>query len=1093
MSAASFVGGGVANTVMGNYSAVAGGALNSISAHNAAVGGGSGNLVFGDFGIVAGGESNVADFKATVSGGDHNSAMADHAVVSGGSTSIADGIGSVVGGGAYNVAVGYAAVVAGGFANTAAGPGTFVGGGGAVGLDGAPNRATGDFSSILGGFSNDAFGNASTVLGGFGHTVSGFASVALGANTHVSHKHAGAFGFGSLEPCYSAGAHTLSICAEGGLFVNGMEIGAGGFVDSSNAANGSHSFIAGGFGNVAKGGASGVVAGSYNGVHGYASVVVGGEANAVHATSASVVGGRENIVNPSATYSFIAGGDSNTALGSRSVVLGHNGTTFHDSSMVLGFESGGTCWSEGKDTVAICAPGGFFVNGIQMDGAGFEDTSNNFFDGEYTVVVGGAQSTALGSFAFVGGGYNNMLVGETAAIVGGQGNYAGANGSSIAGGFHNDCVGVLCAVAGGEHNAALGYFAAVGGGTFNSAVGYQSVVSGGISNVARGPSSVVSGGAMNDILPIGQKGAIGGGSLNTINADHATIGGGQRNRVAGTHSIVSGGYGNTALGDYSAVIGGAQNIVTGSKSMVFGSGANVSHNYAGVLSFRDPGAGLGACSSQGEGTLNLCGRVFIDDTDLVAAIEDTNDRVYALEINATSNNATEFVLALEAVEAENAVLTERIDTLEGNLTQHRDQILDLVSLVKVQSAIIVDLNTSLHELQAEVAILSQGASFAPTTAESIMDTTLDIVDSTPCGAGCDTTVAIASAAAVITTDVSSTAKPASTSAPVSSRAVQSTALATSVATSTSEQRPTVDDKDDITSASTVAVTTAAPATADYNMTSAVTATATTTSTTSTVDAEQALFDAFGVNSSNTTAESLISNFLGTLSGDGNESATSDQNVSETVKIMSTFIQYAMATSSSSELEEQLLDGISLIGDGLSSTTTDDSVVDQFLETVNDFASWSQSSSSDSSDTTNTIEALDDVLENVCAASLQEGSGQTSYTTEQYSLSCASPLGGNGSNVTGVVVQTDSVSVSVGDVDGTVSVSTWDASQLGSDNETSQVIVSDVVGVSLTTEDGESFVSFVCECASASAVRFARDTGCSGDTFHHTLCHAMLHP
>lgn len=99
-------------------------------------------------------------------------------------------------------------------------------------------------------------------------------------------------------------------------------------------------------------------------------------------------------------YSSILGGDSNTVLGTSSVVLGSNSTATHDYSSVLGFNGcvlcplqldskfccelssffsaahlllvgsfdrpTATCESQGDQTVTICAPAGMFVNGVDL-------------------------------------------------------------------------------------------------------------------------------------------------------------------------------------------------------------------------------------------------------------------------------------------------------------------------------------------------------------------------------------------------------------------------------------------------------------------------------------------------------------------------------------------------------------------------------------------------------------------------------------------------------------------------------------------------------------------------------------------------------
>jgi hypothetical protein len=136
-----------------------------------------------------------------------------------------------------------------------------------------------------------------------------------------------------------------------------------------------------------------------------------------------------------------------------------------------------------------------------------------------TQLLGGANSTASGSYSTVSGGNTNTASGPRSTVSGGESNTASADYSTVSGGFSNTASGLLSAVGGGYFNIASVGNSVVSGGSQNRAIGGYSVVSGGYFNVASGGGSVVSGG--------------------------------QGNTASGNDSVVSGGYTNEAGGDLS--------------------------------------------------------------------------------------------------------------------------------------------------------------------------------------------------------------------------------------------------------------------------------------------------------------------------------------------------------------------------------------------------------------------------------------------------------------------------------------------------------------------------------------------------------------
>jgi hypothetical protein len=82
------------------------------------------------------------------------------------------------------------------------------------------------YSSVSGGYNNSAGGESSSVAGGESNSASGAASFAVGAKAKATHNNAAVLSFDAPNgACYSAGDNTVTVCASGGLFLNGDDIG----------------------------------------------------------------------------------------------------------------------------------------------------------------------------------------------------------------------------------------------------------------------------------------------------------------------------------------------------------------------------------------------------------------------------------------------------------------------------------------------------------------------------------------------------------------------------------------------------------------------------------------------------------------------------------------------------------------------------------------------------------------------------------------------------------------------------------------------------------------------------------------------------
>ena len=84
-----------------------------------------------------------------------------------------------------------------------------------------------------------------------------------------------------------------------------------------------------------------------------------GPTPSLHASFSSIVGGQSNSVSPDSTCGF---------------AVGYRAKATHTYAAVLGFDfsktSASPCTSNGANSVSICASGGLFLNGVQVNPSG---------------------------------------------------------------------------------------------------------------------------------------------------------------------------------------------------------------------------------------------------------------------------------------------------------------------------------------------------------------------------------------------------------------------------------------------------------------------------------------------------------------------------------------------------------------------------------------------------------------------------------------------------------------------------------------------------------------------------------------------------
>ena len=216
-----FIGTGLSNTNLSDYSFIGDGSSNLIQANSTGsfIGGGNLNVIQinAGFSTIAGGYGNVVlsnVLYSTIGGGDLNTSGGTFATVSGGfGNTTSDGDWAVVGGGYQNHSSSTAATVGGGYLNTNSAPSATIGGGDL-------NLSSGSGSTVSGGAKNISSGYTATVPGGNFNTAAGDYSFAAGQRAKANHQ-------GSFVWADSQGADFIStandqfnIRAQGGVRLN---------------------------------------------------------------------------------------------------------------------------------------------------------------------------------------------------------------------------------------------------------------------------------------------------------------------------------------------------------------------------------------------------------------------------------------------------------------------------------------------------------------------------------------------------------------------------------------------------------------------------------------------------------------------------------------------------------------------------------------------------------------------------------------------------------------------------------------------------------------------------------------------------------
>jgi hypothetical protein len=268
-----------------------------------------------------------------------------------------------------------------------------------------------------------------------------------------------------------------------GNFIGGGESNFASAFDSaavagaSNSASGGYSFTGGGLNNGSTGSYSTAVGGYFNTATGYNGFVGGGERNST-ASSSAVTTQATTAVTSGSTAVTLSGSNANIKVGQ--LIAGTGIQTYPNQTYVAAIS--GTSLTLSQNASASGSP------------------TLSFFTPN-SVVVGGGNNQATGSYSFIGGGgdagtaaLRNTASGAWSVVVGGRGNTSSGISSFVGAGgttgdnnnYANTASGTFSAVVAGGSNFATGEGSFIGCGFGNAANSLHSTIAGGVFGTTRG-------------------------------------------------------------------------------------------------------------------------------------------------------------------------------------------------------------------------------------------------------------------------------------------------------------------------------------------------------------------------------------------------------------------------------------------------------------------------------------------------------------------------------------------------------------------------------------------------------------------------------
>ena len=356
-----------------------------------------------------------------ISGGQYNRASSDHAAIGGGIGNLASGQIATISGGQNNTASSAWATVSGGFNNT----------------------ASGSSSVVVGGFGNIAGGENTTILGGRGLNLNGDGNIGFLGNN-------------------SGGPRNMTLNTSNTAVFANVDMW---LINNDNTAHELRIYEASGEGD------------------NFTAFKAQPQSESITYTLPATQGTNGQVLTNDGTgnLSWTEGGSLQHFSESQSTAA-PNATT-----PVNKFAANGT---ETNIDIAITPKGNGALLANLPDGTATGGNKRGEYAIDLQMFRTFATQIADGNYSVISGGKDNTALGIASAISGGMSNYADGNYSTVSGGNINSVSGDFSSNAGGQENAIAGNWSTITGGRENTNNGNYSTILGGRGLTLSGNNSI---------------------------------------------------------------------------------------------------------------------------------------------------------------------------------------------------------------------------------------------------------------------------------------------------------------------------------------------------------------------------------------------------------------------------------------------------------------------------------------------------------------------------------------------------------------------------------------------------------------------------
>jgi hypothetical protein len=296
---------------------------------------------------------------------------------------------------------------------------------------------------------------------------------------------------------------------------------------------------------------------------------------------------------------------------------------------------------------------------------------NNFELSNASVILFGANNTAIGINLFVGGGAQNTIDSsnldqvESSTIISGYGNSLIGGYTAIFGGYQN---------LGGysESSVLVGGYKSKLGCEADEEQGYNAILAGGKNGLNEGRNGFVGSGMKNKITDAADESIVGGGQKNNCANDQSVALAGKNGKSVSNWCSVIGGYLSKANGRWATTLGGSRNTANGKKATAGGFQSRAASDRSFVMGFDS----TKYCRSLGDSTINICvgDGFYINDLELYDLVAEANaGRRYLSSTNSLDGDIKLLTDTIQKHEKQIASRRAQLDQLKGYLSYISDK------------------------------------------------------------------------------------------------------------------------------------------------------------------------------------------------------------------------------------------------------------------------------------------------------------------------------------------------------------------------------------------------------------------------------------